>query len=626
MAKKKKKKDKLQPNRIAQPGIFKGVYPALIIIILGIIIYSNSFDCSFHFDDYSKIVNNRHIKSLDNLSSLWKYKNTRFIGFLSLALNHHVHGLDVFGYHFVNVAIHILSSILVWWLALLTLTTPVMKRDGVHQSGNLMAIACGLIFLAHPIQTQSVTYIVQRFASLAAFFYIASICCYAAGRLASKKQHALLFFVGAVITGLLGMLTKEIVFTLPVAIILYELAFLHTGKIRELLTGRKAAILGFAVLGTVVLVITLFSFRFAEFFRSTPSQRTGDPLLTGSVYLMTQFKVIPQYIRLLIMPFGLNIDHDIPATESMFEPAAFFGFLMVAGVLALGVWFFKKSRLLSFGVMFFFLGLSVESSLKPLHNVMFEHRLYLPMVGYSMFMAGLLLYLLRRIGDKSVIVVLCGLICLYSALTYQRNVVWRDDLSLWSDAAEKSPNRARPYYNIGLAHKKSGKNDEAIYYFNKALRINPNHTNARNNIGEIYFSLRRFDEAIVEYRKAVDADPKFYIAPNNIGNAYLAQGNFDKAVEAYKESIAIFPYFTKSFNGLGRAYYFLGRFDDAVKQFREALMYDENYSTAVINMGETLLHQGKTDEALVYLRKAVRLAPRNRRARELLGKAEQTTR
>ncbi len=159
-----------------------------LISILGIIAYSNSFDCSFHFDDDNTIVNNTAIHDISDLKAIWNINNRRCIGYYSFALNYHYNKLDVFGYHVVNLTIHIITSILVYWLVILILSTPVMRQDSIARNKRSLALICGLLFVCHPLQTQAVTYITQRFASLATMFYIASLCFYVKGRLKGEMR------------------------------------------------------------------------------------------------------------------------------------------------------------------------------------------------------------------------------------------------------------------------------------------------------------------------------------------------------------------------------------------------------------------------------------------------------
>ncbi|MGZ6224600.1 MAG: tetratricopeptide repeat protein, partial [Syntrophales bacterium] len=160
----------------------------ILICLMGIIAYSNSFNCSFHFDDIPTIEKNIAIRNLSNVKAWWGFCPSRPIGYLSFALNYHFHRLDVWGYHLVNLAIHIANALLVWWLVMLTMATPLMRAQPISRHKGAMALFAALLFVSHPLATKSVTYIVQRLASLATLFYLLSLALYVKGRLGEGNK------------------------------------------------------------------------------------------------------------------------------------------------------------------------------------------------------------------------------------------------------------------------------------------------------------------------------------------------------------------------------------------------------------------------------------------------------
>ena len=233
--------------------ILKGLYIKLLsilaIICLGIIVYSNAFFCSFHFDDDAYIVNNFAIRNIQNLSDIWNICPCRFITFFSIALNYHFSQLNVFGYHLFNMAVHLGSAILVWWLLLLTFCTPALKDEFPDETRGkiapIIALFAGLIFVSHPLQIEAVTYIWQRAASMAAFFYLASLCFYVKARLediragfkSSLQDNEItlgpgfFYYFCSLIVAVVAMFTKENAITLPLMILLYEFSFFKSKRI-----------------------------------------------------------------------------------------------------------------------------------------------------------------------------------------------------------------------------------------------------------------------------------------------------------------------------------------------------------------------------------------------------------
>jgi protein O-mannosyl-transferase len=573
----KKKKQKVIPHGKEKQGKNgKSPWGLLISIVLiclvGIIAYSNSFDCSFHFDDVPTIEENIAIRTLSDVKAWWGFYPSRPIGFLSFALDYHFHGLDVWGYHLVNLAIHIINAVLVWWLVMLTMATPVMRDQPISRHRGAMALFTGLLFVSHPLATQSVTYIVQRLASLATLFYLLSLTLYVKGRLGegNKDRRVFFFYTGSILCAVLGMLTKEIVFTLPFTLVLYEFSFIKTDTWKIDLKDRGIQI-PIIILG---IFVALFFLNFSvDIFNPIPpllNQGYDYPITTWQ-YLLTQFSVILTYIRLFIVPLNQNLDYDYPISHSLLEWHTLFGLLSLAGILVLGILLFRKYRLIAFGIFWFFLTLSVESSIIPIsQDVIFEHRTYLPGFGFFLVLTGIVFYFLwdryRRVGWA--ILVLIALT--NTVLTYERNKVWASEYTLWADCLKKSPNKPRPLYNYGRELAYAGHASEALMYYDKAIKVNPHLLEAYYNRGIAYGKLGNHKQAIGDFDRAIEINPKYAeayntrgIAYNNLGNYTLAIGDFDRAIE-------IKPTFAAAYCNRGIAYDNLGNHNQAIENFKIA--------------------------------------------------------
>ncbi len=231
-----------------------------IIILLGIIIYSNSFNCSFHFDDILRIVDNIKIQNLADIKAWWNYYPSRPIGTFSFALNYHFNQLDLWYWHFVNLAIHLINACLVWWLTFLIFSSPVLKDQQIAKNKKILSFMTALLFVSHPLATQSVTYIVQRLASIVAMFYFLSLVFYIQARILNKKDIVkILLFTASFISAVLAMLTKENAFTLPFAIVLIELFFFRTKKLSINFKDYRPILLIGVFLSLIVIIPLKFS-------------------------------------------------------------------------------------------------------------------------------------------------------------------------------------------------------------------------------------------------------------------------------------------------------------------------------------------------------------------------------
>jgi len=561
---------------------------AFIIAIFccwGTIIYSKAFNNSFHFDDIFFIVTNPSIRDITNLVSIWNFWPTRFITFLSFSLNYHFNNLNVSGYHLVNLTIHIFSSILVWCFVLLTFATPLMKNDKLCKYSDVIAVFTGLIFLSHPVQTESVTYIFQRAASLAGFFYLLSICLYVKSRLLEEDNNLTIkpkfFYIASWIIALLGMFTKENTITLPLMIILYEFYFF---KIDRHIKWKR--FLPFLIISLIIPVI-LISARPAIFM---DLQRLIDKPIRGTYYFLTQLRVMLTYVRLVFIPLNQNIDYDYPIIKTVFSPSLLLSISILLIILIIAVRMFHRYRLSSFGILYFFLALLPESSLIPLKDAIFEHRLYLPIFGYGIFVTSLFLYLLQswmlpnynleRWRRSFVIIIPLIIIILYSVLSYNRNLVWKDELALWDDAVKKSPKKARPYQGRGKAYHEKGEIDRAISDYNRAIEINPNIAYVYYDLGNLYSEKHELEKAVSNYYKAIEIKSDFAEAYNNIGNIYVRKNDLDKAILNYTKAIEIKPVLIEAYTNRGYIYQIKGNLNEAISDYTRAIEIDGYLASA----------------------------------------------
>ncbi|MGD0335992.1 MAG: tetratricopeptide repeat protein [Candidatus Omnitrophota bacterium] len=522
------------------------------LLLSGALIYSNTFYNSFHFDDARSIVNNPAIRNISNLKAIWNFWPTRFITYVSIALNYHLGGLKLFNYHFFNLAVHIASVILVWQLLLLTFSTPLVKREKIAKQARSISFFGALVFLAHPIQTQAVTYIIQRACLLAALFYLSSLILYVKSRLLEEegkspiRQKAL--YYSSLIMAAIAMFTKELTITLPFAILLYESCFLKTKK---KLNWKR--LLPFFLL-ILVIPLTMLLTKTVDIIGM---RRAGEPAMTISSlhYLLTQFRVIITYMRLLFLPLNQNLDYDYHIAKSLLELPAIASIISLVLILTSAFKLLPKYRLLSFGAFWFFLTLLPESSIIPIRDIIFEHRLYLPMAGFSFFLPGLVYYIFRDKSVKPAIAILLIITCSYAILTYRRNFIWKDEITLWNDTAHKSPKKAKPYYNRGTAYADKGVLDLAISDFNKTIEIAPGLAEVYNNRGTVYARKGEIDRAINDYTKAIEINPTYSRAYYNRGVSFADKGNFAKAVHDFDKTLQINPNLAEAYYSRGVVFY-----------------------------------------------------------------------
>ena len=570
-----------KPVKQVKNNRYSDVVGLAIIILLGIIIYSNSFDCSFQFDDFRQIVDNMTIRNLRDGKAIWNFSPNRPVAVYTFALNYHFNQLDVRYYHLVNLIIHLINACLVWWLTLLIFSSPALKDNPIIRHKKVLAFLTALLFVSHPLATQSVTYIVQRMTSLVAMFYFLSLSLYLKARLSEKGNISkILLFTGSLISAVLAMLTKENAFTLPFVLILFELFFLRTKKFSINFKDYRVILLMAALLGVILIIPLKYSF---SIFKTLPPSQGNIYPITSLNYFFTQFSVIVKYIQLLFFPINQNLDYDFPMSTGFFGIRTLLSFLVLLSLIILAILSFKRYRIISFGISWFFLTLSIESGFIPINDVIFEHRTYLPSFGFFLILASGLYLLLWKKHKYPAISIFIIIIGSNSLLTHERNKVWKDNLTLWSDVVSKSPNKARPILNRGYSYKELGQVENAIADYSEAIRINPNYSDAYSNRGSNYMELGQWNKVVADYSNALRINPKFADAYYNRGVAYINLGKWNNAITDNTKVIAIDPKYKQAYVNRGVAYENLGQWDKAVADFSIALKIDPDFTIASTN-------------------------------------------
>ncbi len=575
----------------------------LLIALTGVLLYSPILSSPFIYDDHRNITQNETIKSVS--AAARNISDMRYITSLSFSLNYAFGGLETSGYHLVNIFIHAINAVLLYFLVTLTFRTPYLQDAGffVHR----MALSASLIFMVHPAQIQAVTYIVQRATSMATMFYLVTLVLYAAARLhwtkvgnvgddaETQRLSAVVLYCFSLFSAVLAMKTKEIAFTLPMMVLLYEFFFFtEYGKTGVKTKNRARLVFLFPMLLTLLIIplsllnITGTSAETVVQNIETISKET--PTISRMDYLMTQFRVLMTYLRLLIFPVNQNFDYDYPVFHSFFTPPVFISFVSLSMIFAVGVACFLRAgdrsakharslRLISFGIFWFFLTLSIESSIIPIQDVIVEHRLYLPSIGFSLALVTSLDVFLA--SERAKIVLVGCMVLLLAVATYHRNTLWKEPQFLWEDVIAKAPGNERAFNNLGVIFKKQNNLDKAIAYFDKALSLDPNRPAIYFNVGDVQYRRGDYEKAAVSLQTALKRNPVPLLRLdilNKLGRTYSAMGRTDEAIGVFKETIERFPAAIAPYNNLGVQYMKKGELDLAIETFEAALNIIENPS------------------------------------------------
>ncbi|MGK0298459.1 MAG: tetratricopeptide (TPR) repeat protein [Gammaproteobacteria bacterium] len=591
------------------------ITPVVVLLLLCIICYSNSINAPFVFDDYPNIVDNEWVHvdelKLENLhrAGFKSLMPSRPLANISFALNYYFDELNVKNYHLVNITIHFINGFLVYLFSMIIFGQMTIKKHstGIQLNSTeivMMSLFAAAIFVSHPVQIQSVTYIVQRMNSLATMFYLTSLMFYLKGRISTQVIKRCLLYAICLASFALALACKEISATLPAAILLLEWFLFQDAQVTNF---KKNTVL-IAIMVTVIGIASIY------FLGGDPVERILSDYrirnFTIGERLLTEGRVIIFYISLLFLPFPsrLNLLHNFEISHSLLMPiSTIFAILFLVLIVIYSITIARRHRLLLFCTLWFFLHLLIESSFIGL-EIIFEHRLYLPMVGFSLAISYFLFYIFKTQFEFRNFVIIV-LITLLSVGTYQRNLIWADSNKLWSDVIEKNSDSYRGYYSLANDYLEKGLLNEAITHYQKAIEIKPNYAKAYNNLGIALKTHGNLGSAVQQYSLAIFFNPEDSKTYYNIAIALDELGDVQRAVTEYKNAISKNPEYTQAYYNLGNVYDRLGNKSEAKFHFQEAIRLLPTHTLANNNLGIILASEGLFEEAISKFENAIESHP-----------------
>ncbi len=582
------------------------IFALLSIILVGILIYWNSLHCPFLFDDH-QIEGKAALHHLHALGNILAHTNRPLLN-LSLAFNYAIGQVDVFSYHVFNLVVHIGASLILFGLIRRTFLLPILS---VRYAALALPLAWGaaLWWMAHPLQTQSVTYIIQRTESMMGFFYLATL--YSLARGITSRRFQKIWYALAIFACALAMASKEVAATIPIVVVAYQRIFL-TSSWKELLRRFKGLNIGLAL--TWIVQAFLLS-------QTDDYARSAGFLYKGFApwqYTLTQPAVVLHYLKLSFWPASLCIDYvwmPVRRWEKAVIPLAGIFFLLGWTLVQL-----KKNPPLGFLGFWFFVILSVSSSFIPIQDIAFEHRMYLSLAAVVVLT---LITLERYLSGPSKQTILIATIIVVTAvlgfLTIQRNKDYQSEIAMWQDVVEKRPGNPRGYNDLGFALMNAKRYDEAKPYLLKAVQLFPKYAEAFNNLGMIALDQGNLAEAQKNFEKAISLDTQYPEFLNNLGLVFFRQKKIEEAVVQYEKAIAAYSDFADAYNNRGVAMVEMKRFDDAIRDYRRAIECKPHFSNAYNNLGVAYILQNRWAEAKSSLSTALALNPQYPKAMNNLG-------
>ena len=588
---------------------------AVLLIALGVVAYSNSFAVPFLFDDEASIPSNKTIRRLWPLSKVLvpDIQRATVVGRpvinLSLALNYAFGELDVHGYHAFNLAIHLLAGLTLFGLIRRTLRLPQLP-ERIRSRSMGLALACVVLWTVHPLQTESVTYIIQRAESLGGLFYLLVLYCFVrsatvsdvgetrrTGRLRSAERWTAL----AVLCFYLGVGCKEVLVTAPVVVLLYDRFFL-SDSFATALRQRRGLYAGLAA-GWILQGVLVVS-------AGSRGNSAGFGVgVTPWQYLSLQFSAILHYLRLSLWPRPLVFDYGKfvqPSAAEVFIPA-----LILLGLVFALFLVARKHRWVGFVALTGALILAPSSSIVPVATQgMAEHRMYLPLaavVVLAVFAADFLLH--RMFGRYGTLAVVSAVAVLGTFGTYQRNHDYRTSLAIWEDTVKKVPNSARARNNYGHQLLAAERLPEALDQLNAAIALRQQDCDPYYNRSVIAQRKGDLAGALADMTDAVRLCPQSELYLVRRGTLLMQAGEFTKAASEFTRALQIAPDSSVYRFERGNCYYQVGRVEDAIKDFSAVLELEPDQSRVWHNRGNAYARIGQLEESIRDLSRAIQLAP-----------------
>jgi Flp pilus assembly protein TadD len=542
----------------------------IALVAAGVLAYAGSFSVPFVYDDLPCVADNPHIRTL---WPLWKPLRAPGTGVdgrptvcLFLAINYAIGGKEVLGYHGFNVGSHLAASLL-----LMGILRRTFVACGVAASVPA-AFWGALLWGVHPVQTQSVTYVVQRCESLMGLFYLLTFYLFIRGVAAGSKAKR--WHAGAVVSCALGMGCKEVMGTAPLLVLFYDRIFL-AGSFRRALRARAWLYVGLGLTWSILAALWWVAGRVNVSAGST----TGSP---PWIYAATETAVLARYLEIAFWPFRLCLDHWWPLVSSRRETIP--ALVGMGGLLAGVAWMLWRHPRAGFLGVWFFGILAPTSSFFPIADSAVEHRLYLPLAAGTAGLAAAAGVLLS--GRRAALSLGMGGIALaLGILAVERNGDYRSAIAAWENVLLESPRNPRAHNNLGSQRYLAGRHPAAAGQFRKGLRINPPDPDAHLSLGHALLKMERVEEAFHHYEEALGLRPGHVEVRYNLANLLLQRMGRPREAELhYRQVVKLQPDFPPAYNNLGAALFQQGRFAEAIACFEEALRLDPDYTDVRANL------------------------------------------
>lgn len=628
----------MNASKTPDAGIRFILFP--LITVIPVLVYLNSLQNTFVYDDYLTITNNHFIREWRYLSAFFNQKyfavsnelTYRPIVTFSYFVDYAIWGLKPLGYHLTNILIHTLNVVLVYCMIF-----------QLFYNRTTAFVSC-LIFSIHPVVTEAVNSASYREDLLSATFLLAAIILFLKSDRVVSKRYSVMWYQLSLLAYFFALLSKEMAITLPLLIFACDFILFksYTSSLYNIVRRLMTRYAGYIAVSMFYLFL-----RFSLFYN--PGESVSYPGNSIYVNLIMMIKVLGYYIKLLFMPVQLNADYVVPLTYSPADGAFILSVVLLTAVAIISVRLYHLSRIWMFSVTWFFITLLPVLNIIPINNIMAERYLYIPIIGFTTLFGSIFrravtgewsfipVFKNNKVGLSSIrisnteflnlksgragIKFLCiaPVIFLFAWGSVSRNRVWLNEFTFSTETIRRSPGSFRVYNDLGYFYYHNGQIDAAIQAFRDSIRIRYGQPKAHCNLGAAYSLKGLNDAAIEELKIAIHLRNEYPEAHNNLGILYKRGGMLDKAVNEYREALKVNPYYADAYNNLGSALIDQGKPDEALTELEKAVSIRNNFALAQYNIAVVYFKKGLMDEAHTKLLEAYRLDPSNADVNVSLG-------
>lgn len=623
-------------NNRSRKWTIYAIAPALLASVTAVVYYPSLF-YDFQFDDIANIKN--FFAARTHTFWMWAFKSSRWISYWLNCVNYKLAKHDPFVYRTFNLSFHIITGVLIFFVTY-TAFSRLKKNSYFGKRAAPLSFITSLLFLLHPVQTQTVSYVIQgQLEGLAGMFTMLLTLLFL--HWTTIKNTALKIVGALCIYAILfvGCGTKEIIVVSPLTLLLFDWFFVAQGNWKEL---RSRALF---YVGYISTMVYYFGFHILHAKKgqwiqkellyknkkvvsnigNVITQHPGQEI-TRWHYCISQFKVILHYLWIFLWPFAISVDYDWKMASEFFTPEVvaplFLLILIGAGIATL--LYKDKTSPVAFGALWFFVGIAPRSSIIPSTELVADYKTYFSSYGWLLLLSMSMIYFFEWITEQikdlhvpetlkspHLAITLCALCLGWS--TYERNKVWRSPQEFWLNIIENAPLKARAYnnYAVSLAEKKQYK--EAIPYLRKAIKMDSHYPDPWNNIAVCYDALKKSDLAINQLYEAIRINPTYPEFYNNLASFLLPKKEYNKVCELAQKAIYLRSHYGKAYFNWGRALYQLGNKEEAFNKIKQSCLV-ANYDTleAFETYANLSIELKKFEDAIVGYTKAIDLNPTNK--------------